>query len=175
MKKLLTLILMVSMAVSVRAGPDDRSLLIKELVQIYGLEEMMNEAKAASLPPAEDAIRQIWAQVRQSAPELPDVVWTAIRDAALEVEQTIENSWNTEEAVAVWAAVYAKDLSTEELRQIREFLMTPLGQKQITASKLANSALQEHVTARVNTAVQEALQAYVARLQQILTEAASME
>ena len=170
MKTLFTVVLALSVFLLGRAESDVRAVLIHEIVQIQGVDEMLRDAKKAARAQAEAVVGQMFDQVRSGMPLLPKEKFDAIQTAADKLMHTIDESWTTENAIQVWEAEYVTDFTEGELRAVLDACKTPIGKKQIAAGKRAGSALQKYMLASGKPKMDAAVKEYISDVQKIVTD-----
>jgi hypothetical protein len=167
--KYITICLILALsAVHALAEPPSKAVLMRELTQVYGMDQMISEAKKAAGEQARTAVDQMFTQVKNGMPGMGAEVLQKMQAAAQKLMASVEKSWTTEEAMQIWQAEFSSDMSVEELSKILEASKTPLGQKQIAASKRANKAFQQYLIQRSKGTIEKALNDYVADIQAIV-------
>lgn len=144
--------------------------MVHEIVVIYGIDQMVQDAKAANTARAEGVVDKLFGQLRAGLPQAPEAMWSELRVAADEFVEKAQASWNPEESIRIWEGIYLADFNEDELRLILENARTPLGQKLIATGKRANAELQKYIMERSSSAIEEAANAYIAEVQRIVAE-----
>jgi hypothetical protein len=147
--------------------------IMRELIQLYEIDQMMTEAKKAAGDQASGVAQQMFDRFKSGLPGLSDDVWKKITEAADKMIARVNDSWSVDDALSVWQAEFSADLSIEELHQILDASRTPLGRKQIAASKRAVKAFQTYMLSKNKTLVEAAMKEYVKELQQIIAGAST--
>ena len=175
MKKLILLIVGLSLAIHARAEVDHKNALVSELVKLEGIDEVVHDAKSAAKKQTDEMTEKMFAQIATSMPTLKKEYWDAMRAAADRMVGKLDGSWNVEEAVAVWSEIYAKEFSEAELQQMIAEAKTPFGQRQIAAGKRAGMALRVFIMEHGKAASEAGVQEYVQELQQIVAKATAVQ
>ena len=170
MKFITVWIISAACALSAFAQPTSKASLMSELVQLYGLDEVVADAKKAAGAQVRDAIDQMFGQVRASVPSLSPEMIRKMQVAADKMMSTVERSWTAEEALQVWQDEFAAELSVDDLAAIVAACKTPAGQKQIAAAKRASGAFQKYILEQGKGAVEAAMREYISDVQKIVAE-----
>jgi hypothetical protein len=111
----------------------DKSALIQRIAEAQGLLELIDQqlvqqrevTRAGALKMFEDSVRQVGGEPSDRE-----------RQAFERLVSRSSNMFSAKELVAVWVAEYGKDLSVQELNAMLKYYLSPIGRKDVAASKM---------------------------------------
>ena len=113
--------------------------------------------------------------MKQRMPGLQKETLEKIRLASEKYTETVMAAWSVEDSMAVWKEKYGAEFSEDELRQILAQTKSPLGQKELAASKRAVAAWRGFITERQKAAAEAAMKEQGEAIQRALSEAKTAE
>lgn len=143
---------------------------IQELMKLKGLTEISDQARSARIGQAEAMAPRVIEDFRRQAHEIPE---EAIKQATKRFHNAVEASWSTDEAIEVWQELYGADLTEDEIDQAIAFYRSPIGQKDIAATKAALPRWSQFLGKKNASAIDDALKAYVADLNKAIASGSS--
>jgi hypothetical protein len=147
-----------------------RSQLLDEIIEAQGLRQLAEQTKAAAAAEAKEAGRMSYEQMKQRMPSVQKEILEKIRLASDKYTQTVMAAWSVEDSMAVWKEKYGAEFSEDELRQILAQLKSPLGQKELAASKQAVAAWRFFITERQKAAAEAAMKEQGQAIQRAISE-----
>src|SRR6267142_4319557 len=148
-----------------------KSQLLDEIIQAQGLRQYSEQMKAASTANAKETARMSYEQIKQRYPTLQKETLEKIRLATDKYTETVMAAWPVEDSMAVWKEKYGAEFSESELKQILAQLKSPLGQKELAASKRAVEAWRAFITDRQKAAAEAAMKEQGEAIQRAFAEA----
>jgi hypothetical protein len=141
-------------------GQETGAALVQKIVLAQGLEEMFEQQIAAQRDSMKSYASKLFDQAIAETGGQSNVKQKAALERFLAKATTLLTS---KEITTAWAATYGKNLSNEELRGILRYYQSPIGRKDIAASKVAmlsfstwiNQESQARAIPLVETLVQE--------------------
>lgn len=151
-----------------------REALIQRLVIAQGLEESFAQQIAHSRENAASFGRQAVQQIIAQSDIRPD------SDAARELDQVMaeymaqcSRLFSPGELTALWARHYGEGLSQEDLQGILAYYESPIGQKDVQASRKSMVAYSQELSTLATTRVTETLQSFMAKIKEIAARVAA--
>jgi len=135
--------LLLSCALAAHANAqDERTTLISRIVSAQGLMEMFDLQMSQQKETVQGYATQLFAKTMRDFGGQP----TARQRAALE-RLAIRSAviFSAQELVAAWSAQYGKELSLDDLLEILRYYESPVGRRDVAASKTAMSAFTQWV------------------------------
>lgn len=108
-----------------------------ELFKLQGLTELVEQQRTANLDQALVYGNNALAEFKKHVPESDEKALDEIQDALKAFVESVKPTWTTEEAMNTWAEYYGATITESELDQIIKYYKSPIGQKDIMATKLA--------------------------------------
>lgn len=139
---------------------ETRAELVQKIAAAQGLEEMFEQQISAQRDSFKSYASKI---VEQAAAEAGGQI-NAKQLAAFEnFVAKVTTLFSPKEITATWTAAYGKNLSDQELREVLKYYQSPIGKKDVSASKAAmiafstwiNHETQARVSPLLKTLVQE--------------------
>jgi hypothetical protein len=151
------------------ASAATRSEKIRELMEAQGLvqmyEQQIQAGREHTRKIADDTVGKMLSTLNP-----PARVQTRIRDAARAFVLSAQPTWTARDIVEVWGKYYGAKFSDEELDQLLQYYRSPLGQKDVMASREALVPFTAEFQARYNKILEKATQAFAERLQAIVRD-----
>jgi len=133
-----------------------------------GLAEMLDQSRtgirAETIKLSDQVMRGLIKDADALGPGYREEIMFATRRFA----ETCVESLDVDEAVASWGRFYAEALSDEELDEILRFYSSPIGQKDVAATKAALPIWNAHLQSRSAALMQVALEKYTEDLREIM-------
>jgi len=104
-------------------------------------------------------------------PNMTESTLQALEAAYQNFVESAKPTWTVQEAVEVWKITYDSHVTEEELDKILKFYKSPVGQKNIRASRDAISKLFEFMEEKNQKAKKRAVKAYLEELENISKKA----
>ncbi len=153
------------------APRESKSRLVDEIIEAQGLRQLAEQTKAASAAEAKEAGRVGYEQIKQRNPGLQKETLEKIRLASEKYTETVMAAWSIDDSMAVWKEKYGAEFSEGELRQILAQVKSPLGQKELAASRRAVAAWRAFITERQKAAAEAAMKEQGEAIQRAFSEA----
>ncbi|AMP75816.1 DUF2059 domain-containing protein [Ralstonia solanacearum] len=159
----------VGIALSTSVVAADRTEKIQKLMQAQGLSQMLEQQMASSREfsrkQADRMVTQVLAGMAPSAD-----FRKRFQSAVEALVADLQPSWSAGEMVAIWSQQFGTKFTDEELDQLIAFYTSPLGRKEVAASREALPAFNQLIQARYKPIQERATAAFMQRIQQIKTE-----
>ncbi|AXV84556.1 DUF2059 domain-containing protein (plasmid) [Ralstonia syzygii subsp. celebesensis] len=159
----------VGIALSTSVAAADRTEKIQKLMQAQGLSQMFEQQIASgrefSRKQADRMMAQVLAGMNADA-----AYRKRFKDAMEAFIADMQPSWSAGEMVAIWSRLFGAKFTDEELDQLIAFYTSPLGQKEVAASRDALPAFNQLFQARYKPIQERATTAFLQRIQQLKTE-----
>jgi hypothetical protein len=123
----------------------DKNSKILFLAKIQGLYEMVNEQYKANQTASEAYYKTEIAKINIIDPQLKKKITEALEAFVIDL---IKSSASTDSIVTKWAELYSKQVTEKEVDQIIKYYQSPIGQKDVLASKVAMSQWAEYIRQR---------------------------
>ena len=137
-----------------------RAALVQSIAAAQGLEEMFEQQIAAQRDSMKSYDSKLFDQAIAEAGGQSNAKQKAAIDRFVAKATTL---FTSKEITAAWTAAYGKNLSDQELREVLQYYQSPIGQKDVGASKTAmvtystwiNQESQARATPLLKVLVQE--------------------
>jgi hypothetical protein len=155
---ILAVSLLCGAGVPVARGDDSsRAAKVAELMRLTGLAQMMAQSRAMGQAAAQKTVQSMAEQALAKFPAIPPEKRARIEDAAKQFLRDVDSSFDQDDAVRAWGRFYSENLTEAELDAILAYYRSPVGQKDVSASRAALPQFQQYIvekrTAVMNTAV----------------------
>jgi len=151
------------------ADSPQRQETIAELVSATGLADMLDQSREAARAQAGALSDQMLSQLMGTSSVLSAEQTEAVRVAAQRFSETCAAGFDVEGAVASWSQFYAVTLTDEELQAILKYYTSPIGQKDVAATKAAMPLWQAHLASQSSELMKVAIDEYAAELRRIMS------
>ncbi|QOK94338.1 DUF2059 domain-containing protein (plasmid) [Ralstonia pseudosolanacearum] len=159
----------VGIALSTSVAAADRTEKIQKLMQLQGLSQMFEQQLASSREfshkQADRTMAQVLAGLNADA-----AYRKRFQDAMEAFIADMQPPLSAGEMIAIWSRVYGAKFTDAELDQLIAFYASPLGQKEVAATRDALPAFNELFQARYKPIHERATAAFLQRIRQIRTE-----
>lgn len=149
------------------ASAADRSEKIRELMDAQGLaqtfEQQIQAGKEQTRKIAEDMTAKMLSTLNP-----PAEFQAKIRDAARDFVEAAQPPWTARDIVDVWGKYYGEKFSDAELDQLLKYYRSPLGQKDVIASREALVPYTAEFQARYKLILEKATQQFAERVRAIV-------
>lgn len=167
MKKVIPIILLTVFPICAMAGDKDHK--IRELMEAQGLlsmfEEQLEMGKIQNEKIGKQMMDQLLSQIN------PDEEFQARFSSAFNNYMSkVSAPWGAEEIVSVWGQYYGQHFTDNELDSLIEFYTSPIGQKEVKASKSALTEFTVHFQKLGEPIFQKATQEYIQELKLVAQE-----
>jgi hypothetical protein len=140
-----------------RGDDSSRAAKVAELLQLTGFAQMMAQSRAAGQAAAQKTVQSMAEQALAKFPTIPPQKRARIADAAKQFLRDVDSGFDQDDAVRAWGRYYSENLTESELDAILAYYRSPVGQKDVSASRAALPQFQHYMlekrTAVMNTAV----------------------
>jgi hypothetical protein len=147
--------------------------MIQELMRIQGLHEMVEQTKAANEAQVQQAAQNMVQEIRKQFSTVPDTFMNELMGAVERFTASATGGWTASEAVEEWERLYGAEVTAEDVAKVLEFYKSPVGPRDIAATKAAMSKWGAFFAERSAATMDHALKAYVAEVQEIVGKATS--
>lgn len=151
------------------AGPPTHEEKITELVSLTGLAETLDQSRTSSRVEAHKLSDQLLDQIFDDPGALDVEQRKKIAAAARRFSDACADSLDVDEAVAKWGEYYAASLSEEELDDVLRYYRSPVGRKDVAATKAAMPLWLAYLSSHREASMQLAVKRYSAELEQIMS------
>lgn len=148
-----------------------KSELIQELMRVQGLQEMIEQARIANEAQVQQAAQRMIQELRTQFSSVPEPLMKDLMGAVERFTRNAAGGWTASEAVERWEQLYGAGMSAEDVAKVLEFCKSPVGQKDIAATKAAMPKWGAFFAERGAATMDRAMKAYVAEVQQIVSRA----
>ncbi len=167
MKKLCCIILLFLVSIGVSA--DEREVKLKTLMEAQGLIKTFGNQMDTEISQREKIGEQMMIQMlTQINPN--QKFKTRFKNILDNFIKQVQSPWNAEEVVTVWGQYYGKNFSDQELEQLIEFYSSPIGKKEVAATKSALPEFTMHFQKISETEFKKIIQEFVAELRLVVKE-----
>ncbi len=167
MKKIFCIIWLVSIATIANANENESQ--IKTLMEAQGLLEMFeNQIKMGKVEGEKMGDQMMEQMMSQMNPNKE--FKSRFKLAFDNFMKKLQSPWGAKEIVMVWGDYYGKHFSNEELDQLIVFYTSPIGKKEVSASKLALTEFTNHFQKLSEPLFNSALQEYIKELKIVALE-----
>lgn len=149
-------------ATSSALAQDERNGLVQRVAAAQGLEEMFAQQIAAQ----RDSMKAYASKLFEQAIAEAGGQANAKHKAAFERFITkVSTVFSPKEITEAWVSAYGKDLSDQELQEVLKYYQSPIGQKDVAASKAAMVTYSTWINQESQTRVTPLLKSFVQELQ----------
>lgn len=167
MRKIFTLLVLG--IVSFSAIADSREEKIKDLMEAQGLLAMFEDQMAMGKVQGEKVGKQMLDQVLSQIN--PNEEFQSRFTAAFNnYIGKVQSPWGAEEIVNVWSQYYGQQFTEQELNELLKFYTSPIGKKEVIASKFALTEFTVHFQKLGEPIFQQATQEYIQELKLVAKE-----
>lgn len=167
MKNLISIILLAVFPMFAMAG--DKEDKIRQLMEAQGLLSMFESQLEMGKVQSEKAGKQMMDQLLSQIN--PNEEFQARFTAAFNnYMDKVTAPWGAEEIVSVWGQYYGQHFTEKELDSLVEFYTSPIGQKEVKASKSALTEFTVHFQKLGEPIFQKAAQEYIQELKLVAKE-----
>jgi len=142
-------------------------------MRVQGLHEIVEQAKGASEARVHQTAQNMIQEIRKQFSTLPEPLMNELMSAVERFTTSAIGGWTASEAVEEWERLYGAEMTVEDVAKILEFYKSPVGQKDIVATKIATPKWGAFIGERSAATMDRAMKAYVAEVQQIVGRANS--
>jgi hypothetical protein len=130
---------------------------------------MLDQSRDAARAQAASLSDQMISQLVGESSALSAEQTEAMRVASQRFSESCAAGFDVEGAVASWGQLYAATLTDEELAEILKYYTSPIGQKDIAATKAAMPLWQAHLASKSTELMKVAIDEYAAELRRIMS------
>lgn len=146
------------------AIPDSKRAKIQEIMRLQGLLETFQQMRASGRARSTALVEDQFTKMLAANPEMPTNLVLESRLAMRTALEEIDASWTVEEALDVYALHYGRALSEEELDQIIAYWSSPIGRRELEASRAAMGPFVEFIQKRSESEFADAMTRYQEKL-----------
>jgi hypothetical protein len=171
---ILSVSLLCAAGVPVARGDDSsRAAKVAELMQLTGLAQMMAQSRAVGQAAAQKTVQSMSEQAFAKFPTIPPEKRARIEDASKQFMRDIDSGFDQDDAVRVWGRFYSESLTETELDAILAYYRSPVGQKDVSASRAAQPQYQHYIIEKSTAVMSTAIANYTAALRSIVDSPAT--
>jgi hypothetical protein len=163
--------ILLMVAANALADQSTKDAKLNELMRLQGLTEMIEQQQAYCQEQARAIGPKMIAEFKKQIPEIDQAVLDEVDAALSAFVDSAKPSWTVGEAATAWSNYYGEQLTEEELDQIIAFYRSPIGQKDILATRKAMPGWSAFFGERNQKVLESAMNAYVERLKAIVQNA----
>jgi len=141
---------------------------LKELMKLQGLYEMIEQQQRYIQEQAKAIGPRMLDQLRKQVPGNDKAVIDELEGAYFRFMAAAKSPWTVQEAVDAWAKYYGDQVTDSELDKILEFNRSPIGQKDVAASKNALPKWSAYFATKNQQVLETATNAYIEDLKGII-------
>jgi len=162
-------VLLLAVFSSSLALAEGRNATVRQLMEAQGLipafEQQLALGREQTRKQGRAILDQLLASMNPSA-EFKERFEGAFQEFMAEVE----TPWSAEEIVAVWARYYGEQFTDDELHRLLDFYQSPLGQKEVVASREAMVKFSTHFAEAGKPIAEKAVSHFIANMRVIARE-----
>ena len=148
---------------------------LAELVKVTGLYETFDQQRAACKLQAESMRPQLVKQLQQSTPNASDQFWKKFDGSYQKFVEASAKVWSTGELADLYAKKLGEQLTEEELTEMLRYYKSPVGQRDVVASRKAQLEWIVALTPRTQEAFQENLHLFTEEIKHALEECGAIQ
>ena len=145
--------------------------MIQELMRIQGMYEIVQQTQSANEAQVRQEAKNMIEDLRSKFSTLPEPIMADLMRAVNTFTKSATGGWSASEAVEQWERLYGAEMSSEDVSRVLEFYKSPVGQRDIAATKVAMPNWAVFFAERSAVTTDKAMKAYVAEVQQIVSRA----
>jgi hypothetical protein len=111
------------------------------------------------------------AEFKKQLPHVSPEIMSEIDAAFAAFVDAAKPTWTVAEAISAWGKYYGEQITEEELDQVVAFYRSPIGQKDVLATRKAMPDWSAFFAQRNEPVLQAAMNAYIERLKAIVQNA----
>jgi len=171
---ILSVSLLCAVGVPVARGDDSsKAAKVAELIQLRGLAQMMAQSRAVGQAAAQKTVQSMAEQVFAKFPTIPPEKRARIEEAAQQVMRDVDSGFDQDDALRAWGRFYSDNLTETELDAILAYYRSPVGQKDVSASRAAQPQYQHYIIEKSTAVMSTAIANYTAALRSIVDSPAT--
>jgi hypothetical protein len=171
---ILSVSLLCAAGVPVARGDDSsRAAKVAELMQLTGLAQMMAQSRAMGQAAAQKTVQSMAEQAFAKFPTIPPEKRARIEDAAKQFMRDVDSGFDQDDAVRAWGRFYSESLTETELDAILAYYRSPVGQKDVSASRAALPQFQHYIIEKRTAVMNTAIANYTAAIRSIVDSPAT--
>jgi hypothetical protein len=156
-----------------RGDDSSRAAKVAELMQLTGLAQMMAQSRAVGQAAAQKTVQSMAEQALAKFPTIPPEKRARIEDAAKQFLRDADSGFDQDDAVRAWGRFYSENLTETELDAILVYYRSPVGQKDVSASRAALPQFQHYIIEKRTAVINTAVANYTAALRSIVDSPAT--
>jgi len=166
MLKALAFATLFGLVIPCAAQEDPKQRRIAELVRTIRMQDMFDEQLMQTRAAYSQLGKKLLEQILSESPDIDAEKRARLEGIFARYMEKGASRWKAEELVAIWSRHYGENLSNDELDQIIAFYKSPIGQKDIDATRAATLAYTTEVTASAQARIQDAVKQLAAELRE---------
>ena len=151
------------------ADATERSEKIRSLMEAQGLVATFDQQIQAGRAQSKRVADQMLDQLLQGLNPNEEFKHK-FRSAVGEFVQQLQPPWSAQQIVDVWSGIYGEQVSDQELDELLAFYRSPLGKKEVAASRTSLPKFNAYFQERYKPILEKATAAYVERLKAIAAD-----
>ena len=121
----------------VYSDPASKEVKLLELMKIQGFYEMIDQQSESCKQQGQSMADNMLSELKKQIPDMDPVFIQELKQSYDSFVSSVKPNWTTKEAVAAWVGYYGAQLTEGEVDQLLIHYKSPLGQKDIAATKSA--------------------------------------
>ncbi|QEM81957.2 DUF2059 domain-containing protein [Halomonas binhaiensis] len=165
MKKIIAITALVA---STGVMAQDREEIMEQLVEATGLKEMFEQQADAQRQSFESIGRSVIEKIKSENPD--NEYMKRYEEETQRFMSSLDNIFESQELVDAWSMFYGKNMSVEDLDKVLEYYQSPIGKKDVEATKKAMPEFTRYMTEKSVERFEEEMTIYTNNLQNISGE-----
>ena len=150
-----------------RADDSSRAAKIAELMKLTGVAQIVAESNVAGRAAARKTVQSMTDSMLAQFPEIPPDKRARIEGAAQQFLRDVDTGFDQDDAARAWGRFYSESLTESELDAILAYYRSPVGQKDVSASRAALPQFQHYMLEQRRAVLNAAVANYTAALRNI--------
>ena len=156
-----------------RADDSSRAAKIAELMKLTGVAQIVAESNVAGRAAARKTVQSMTDSMLAQFPDIPPDKRTRIEGAAQQFLRDVDTGFDQDDAARAWGRFYSESLTETELDAILTYYQSPVGQKDVSASRAALPQFQHYMLEQRTAVLNAAVANYTAALRNIADSSAA--
>ena len=156
-----------------RADDSSRAAKIAELMKLTGVAQIVAESNVAGRAVARKTVQSMTDSMLAQFPEIPPDKRARIEGAAQQFLRDVDMGFDQDDAARAWGRFYSESLTETELDAILTYYQSPVGQKDVSASRAALPQFQHYMLEQRRAVLNAAVANYTAALRNITGSSAA--
>jgi hypothetical protein len=166
MRTFIAIFLLVVCELASATGRDEK---VREIMKAQGLMETFEQQIGAGRERTQRMATDMLDRMMSSL-NPPEEFQREAKAAYGDFLEAAQPHWTAQDLVGTWAKYYGPELSDEELDQILQYYRSPVGQKEVTASREAMVGYRKELAERYDVVLKKATDDFIKRIQDIVVK-----